>query len=429
MTGITQAMVDAAIIVLEQLFSPIEALIETYGPVLLRSIVGTPHPDRVFGTPSNGAWSGLHAYYWESIIPLSLGLYGLSLGLVILLETTSHLFSGYHTSRLKKRAFVGLLGILSWWWVAAFSLTLVAGIATFLLPDLSDISLFQTLSFAGIGVLGIAISLAVDLSLFALLAIIYLLRQLVLYLYVLLMPLLIVFWIPGIGPFALVAQFMKRLAGLFVPFLFMTLPVALLFRLGGILGDSVSLSLGGIGQWLTALVVPILAVLVPFVMVWQAGALFFMLDRAGRQVSRGRASERVDSMRSAGGRAREAAVERSQRLRDPPSVRNRSVLAPGGESDASRSTTERAPPGEAGSFTSSIDETTPSDEQSSTNRTTHSQSGTDLFGSQGDDSESDAQSDRQHGESGHEWRDSRLSDLPTLADRTETSDETDKTDP
>jgi len=43
------------------------------------------------------------------------------LGIVIFLESTSYLFGSYHRSKLKKRAFSGLLGILSWWWVAALA--------------------------------------------------------------------------------------------------------------------------------------------------------------------------------------------------------------------------------------------------------------------------------------------------------------------
>lgn len=299
MTGLTQAVVDAIMLALRSLFTPIEVLIETFGPPLLEAIVGTPHPDRLFGRPENGPWPELYRYYWDAIVPLSLSLYGLAVGLVILLESMSNLFSGYHATRLKRRAFVGLLGVLSWWWLAALSLRLVSAIAIATLPDLSDVSLFQTVSFTGIGLIGLVISLSVDLALFILLALIYLLRQLVLHLYVLLMPLLIVCWVPGLGPFALVSQFAKRLAGLYVPFLLMTLPVAVLFRLGEILGGSLSLSLGGIGAWLTALVIPVLAVLAPFVMVWQAGALFFMLDRTGRQVSTSTARRRFDSISNA----------------------------------------------------------------------------------------------------------------------------------
>lgn len=53
---------------------------------MLEVIVQTPHPDAVFGAPSNGPWPSIYDYYWETIIPLSLSLYGLAIGLVILLE-------------------------------------------------------------------------------------------------------------------------------------------------------------------------------------------------------------------------------------------------------------------------------------------------------------------------------------------------------
>jgi hypothetical protein len=167
-------------------------------------------------------------------------------------------------------------------------------------PNLSELSLFDTLSMGAMGILGFAISMSVDLVLFALIAALYLMRQVVLYLYVLLMPLLIVLWVPGVGPFALVSQLVKRLAGFYVSFLIMTLPVAVLFRVGELLGSSVEMSMGGFGQWLLALTTPFIAVLSPFVLFWQAGALFFMGDRAAQRVSATQAYRRFERTGEAG---------------------------------------------------------------------------------------------------------------------------------
>ncbi|WP_048076903.1 hypothetical protein [Halorubrum sp. AJ67] len=288
---------------LRVLFSPIRTIIENHGDAVLRTVVGTPHPDSVFNSPSNGAWPQIYDFYWETMIPLTLTLYGLSIGIVIFFEATSHLFSGYHRSKLKKRAFSGLLGILSWWWISALSLRLIDALGGFLVPSVSDITLFQTLSFTGMGVLGTVLALSTNLILFVLIGLIYLARQLALYLFVFLMPLLIVFWIPGVGPFSLVSKFMKKLAGFYVPFLFMTVPVALLFRLGDILGTSFGLSAGEFGAWLTALIIPLAAVASPFILFWQAGALFFIAGRAAQHVStqtaRGRLSGGRERLRSA----------------------------------------------------------------------------------------------------------------------------------
>ena len=86
---------------------------------------------------------------------------------------------------------------------------------------------------------------------------------------------------------------MKKLAGFHVPFLFMTIPVALLFRVGELLGQSAGFSATGIGAWLTALVIPFAAVASPFVLFWQAGLILFVADRASQHVSAQRARERV----------------------------------------------------------------------------------------------------------------------------------------
>ncbi|WP_157972715.1 hypothetical protein [Haloprofundus halophilus] len=279
---------------LKTLFAPIEGIIEEHAGNLVETVVDTPAPDAVFDEPTNGPWPGLYDYYWNAIIPLSLFLWGLSIGLVIFFETTSNLFSGYHRSKLKKRAFTGLLGILSWWWIDAISRQLIQNLSVYLIPDLSNVSLFQTLSFSAMGVLGLVVTLSTDFVLFVLIALIYFIRHVTLYLFTLFMPILIAFWIPGVGPFSLVSGFMKRLAGFYVPFLFMTVPVALLFRIGEIMGSSFELSMGGIGAWLTALVIPIVAVVSPFVLFWQAGALFFMTDRMAQRVSTQRARTRVN---------------------------------------------------------------------------------------------------------------------------------------
>jgi len=117
------------------------------------------------------------------------------------------------------------------------------------------------------------------------------------HLFVLLMPLLIVFWIPGVGPFTLISRFVQRLAGFYAPILFMTLPVALLLRLGELLGESFSLSLGGVGAWLLALLIPVAALFAPLVMFWQAGALFSSSPIEPHGMPLGRAQQRVSRMR------------------------------------------------------------------------------------------------------------------------------------
>lgn len=315
-------IIDAIQELLEILFSPIESVIESHGDAVLRVVVGTPHPDAVFSQPTNGAWPGIYEYYWQMILPLTLSLYGLSIGLVIFLESTSHLFNGYHRSKLKKRAFAGLLGILSWWWIAALSMRFMDALAGFLVPSVSEISLFQTLSFTGMGVLGTVVALSTNFILFVLIGLIYLARQLALYLFVFLMPLLIVFWIPGVGPFSLVSKFMKKLAGFYVPFLFMTVPVALLFRLGDILGTSFGLSAGEFGAWLTALIIPLVAVASPFILFWQAGALFFIADRAARHVSAQKARGRLSRGRERLQSAKQGGKNFVRGVRDEPAVKS-----------------------------------------------------------------------------------------------------------
>jgi len=293
MAALGDVIIDALKKLLDELFGPIGDVITNNAEALVKLVVKTPHPNAIYAVPTNKAWPQIYEYYWDSIIPLALLLYGLSIGLVIFLESTSYLFSTYHRSKLKKRAFTGLLGILAWWWIAALSLQFADALTGYIVPDLSELTLFETLSFTGLSVLGVVLTLFIDLVLFLLLALVYLLREVLLYFFVLIMPILIALWVPGVGPFALVARFAARIGGFFVPFLFMTLPVAVLFRLEILLFESLELSMDSLGTWLLALIVPLAALLSPFVLIWQAGAVFLVADRVGRRASVQTARNRV----------------------------------------------------------------------------------------------------------------------------------------
>ncbi|ELZ20861.1 hypothetical protein C475_19718 [Halosimplex carlsbadense 2-9-1] len=310
---------------LRVLFSPIRDLIETYGNDVISIIIGTPHPNSVFNAPSNSSWPDIYVYYFEQIIPLSLLLWSLSIGLVIILESTSYLFSGYHKTKLKRRSLAGLLGILSWWWMDALARQFTNELAIFVAPELSQISFFKAISFSSIGALTTAITLSVDFFLLCLVIAIYFIRIVILYLFTLLMPVIIALWIPGVGPFSLVSKFMKRLSGFYVPFLFMPVPVAFLFRLAQILGQNFGFSTQGLTTWLAALVIPIVAIVSPFVLFWQAGSIFFMAQSASHHASSRRARSRLGSTRNLG----ESAVHRSRNF--VRGTRGKAAIKPDGQ--------------------------------------------------------------------------------------------------
>ncbi|WP_435349186.1 hypothetical protein [Haloarchaeobius sp. HRN-SO-5] len=319
--GLKEVIIDALTELIDTLFEPLEAVVEEYSDDVLNFVVGTDAPNAVFSRPTNGVWPNLYDYYWETIFPLALTLWALSIGLVIFLESTSNLFGGYQRAKLKRRAFSGLLGVLSWWWMAAFSMQFVDSLTGYILPNLSDITLFHSASFTAMGVLGYAMSMAVSNSLLVSIAVIYLARRLAIYMFVLLMPVLIVMWIPCLGPFAGVARLMKRLAGFYVPFLFMTLPTAVLFQLGHLLGNDFGLSVSGFTAWLVALVIPVLALVAPFILFWQAGAMFLASERISRQVSVKQARQRMGKTRAAGSATVHGGRNLSRGLRGESAVR------------------------------------------------------------------------------------------------------------
>ena len=297
---LTGAIVDALEQFLLGLFTPIRQFLEDHAGNVLLVVLETPAPTRVFATPTNPPWVEVYAYYWEGVVPAALLLFGLAAALVVLLEATSVLFSSYHRVQLKRRAAVAFLGILSWWWINAYALRLTDAVVTTLAPSLTDLSLFEVASFGAIGALGTVLALGTDFLLVALMALVYFLRHILLYFYTLAVPLLLAAWVPGVGPFRLVTALVRRAAGLYVPVLLMPVPVALLFRLGQVLGDSASLSLGGVGAWIAALVVPVVAVVAPLVLVWQAGRVGAVARLAARNVSRRQAVRRVGRAKQGG---------------------------------------------------------------------------------------------------------------------------------
>lgn len=298
---ITDAVVDAIKTFLTELVSPVEGFIEQYGGTVIRVVLDTPTPSRVFAAPTNGPWVAIYDYYWGTVVPVALLLFALAGALVIVLETTSTLFSSYHRAQLKRRAVVALFGVLSWWWINAFALRLVDGLVLTIAPSLADVTLFEAVSFGALGLLGVVVSLATDFVLIGVVALLYVLRHILIYLYALLVPLLVVAWIPGVGPFRFVSGMAKQAASLYVPLLIVPLPVALLFRLSLLLGESASFSsLDGFGAWVAALVVPFVAVLAPVVLVWQTGRITATASMAARNLSRRRAAARARGLRSAG---------------------------------------------------------------------------------------------------------------------------------
>src|SRR6056297_197498 len=80
---------------LKTLFNPVTDVIEDHVGELVELIVDTPYPDAIYTAPSNGSWPSIYTYYWDSIIPLALFLWAMSIGLVIFFESTSHLFTSY----------------------------------------------------------------------------------------------------------------------------------------------------------------------------------------------------------------------------------------------------------------------------------------------------------------------------------------------
>ena len=112
----------------------IEVIVRGLFEAVVQFIVDTPTPSSggdmaFFERPDNAPWTALYDLYWQQMLPIGIGLWAL----IVLLLTSTRLFTHtaegeYQRTRLERRAAFGLLMLIAWWPIGAFTLHLASAL-------------------------------------------------------------------------------------------------------------------------------------------------------------------------------------------------------------------------------------------------------------------------------------------------------------
>lgn len=200
---------------------------------LVAELFGTPIPDTggvfVFGEPTNAPWLAIRTALVGGEITMTALLVLL---ICVQARHTLRIFDiggAYTARRTKQTAWVGVVLIVLWYWIAVTSLYLVNGFTVALVPDLDAVAATMT-GFLGATIVNpvLAFSFAVvgGLSMWVLEAVFFV-REILLYVYVYGMP--IAFAI-AFGNVPVLSSIARGFATRFVPLAVLPLPAAVLFQ-------------------------------------------------------------------------------------------------------------------------------------------------------------------------------------------------------
>jgi len=235
--GIKQAAREILTEGSDELHNSVQELLEMAVIVTVR----TPHPETregfFLGEPTNEPWISLYGYYTEAILPVTALVIALSITMILFTGIFGTFLSGYERSRAKRRLVVAFIFVLAWWGIGTFVLRFVDALAVAISPPPGVMAetLADPMTIDGMGtVSGAALSL-IEGFVFLFLIIWYILRWIGIYALMVAMPLAVAFWIVDVGPFAYLSAMIEDLATKFIPLAFITVPAAVIYRVGDLL--------------------------------------------------------------------------------------------------------------------------------------------------------------------------------------------------
>jgi len=235
--------------------------------------VRTPYPEPrdgfFFGQPTNEPWLSIYGYYTDAVLPVTVLMIGLAIAMILFTGIFGTFLTGYERSRAKRRLFVAFLFVLAWWGIGAFVLRFVDALATLIAPEPAAVA--ET--FRGVMTVeshGVVTNAA--LSLLEALVVVFLVvwffvRWIGIYALMLATPIGVAFWIVDVGPFAYLSALIEELLTKFIPLAFITVPAAVVFRVGELLFGSFdpAAEFGeGVGPFLLALGFPLMILIVSY---------------------------------------------------------------------------------------------------------------------------------------------------------------------
>lgn len=259
--------------------------LSTYINAMIQLMIGTPAPSgsggNIFATPSSGIWAGVHSGY-QDMVPIAMLILVFALILLHGLGSVAPFLSSYDIHRVYRRMVLAGLGILSWWWLGSAALNASNGLAVLISPDTVDITTdMTTMMFAlSAGIVLVVLALMASWAIILAVVLLYQVRNMVIYTYMVGMPILFALWAVDIGYMRPVSGMAGKMMQYFVPACFFTLPSAIILRVGVALVDPSMFSLDNAIQSVLAFVmvlsIPALALVAPK----------FMFDLPGSGVAR-----------------------------------------------------------------------------------------------------------------------------------------------
>lgn len=240
--------------VVEWVVDGVQEIVRGMFEAVVEFVVATPAPYAdgemaLLEQPDNPPWTALYDLYLTKTLPIGVGLWAVIVLLVQFTKVFTHTAGGeYQRSRLTRRAAFGILMLIAWWPVGAFALHLANALTTTIAPSGAQMAGTISEYFANIeGGLIVAVVLYFSSGVVAfLLVALFLARFVIIFTLMPAMPILIALWIVDEGPLEPLAEVAESIGGLFVPFVFMTLPTAAILLVGYSIQDSLRVWLASI---------------------------------------------------------------------------------------------------------------------------------------------------------------------------------------
>jgi hypothetical protein len=246
---------------------------------IVNMIVGLPVPKHnggaaIFQPPTNEPWTDVYENWWTTAVPIGLCIWVLMVAGVFFSQVyISDPSTELKRREMKHRSWKVLFAILGSWAIGATVLWVANGVILTVAPDGTDIasSLGTFMANLGsVGLVGILVYLFGGL-LFLWIVLMLLVQKAVVFVMMWSLPVLIPLAAFDVGPIKPVSKPARGILDMFLPFVFLTLPMALVLRVGYIvvngLSDSaaaeIAMTLSGtnalliLGFWILAAVSPI----------------------------------------------------------------------------------------------------------------------------------------------------------------------------
>jgi hypothetical protein len=253
----------------DALHGSVQEMFELAVVVTVRTPFPEPRDGFFFGQPTNEPWLSIYGYYTEAVLPVTVLILGLAIAMILFTGIFGTFLTGYERSRAKRRLFVAFLFVLAWWGIGAFVLRFVDALATLIAPEPAAVAeTFRTaMTVDGHGAVMTAALSLIEAVVVVLLVATFFVRWIGIYALMLATPIGVAFWIVDVGPFAYLSVLIEELVSKFIPLAFITIPAAVVFRVGELLFASFDPAAefgSGVGPFLLALGFPLMIHIVSY---------------------------------------------------------------------------------------------------------------------------------------------------------------------